>query len=103
VPKDGRLETASPPRASGKICSKVPLSSGNGSRLSSPTARSSIVGGDQSLQAKAPDTGDYGRFQQVHLGELKIEPTGKVSIAVKAISESWQPFNMKSLTLKPAP
>jgi hypothetical protein len=68
-----------------------------------PKRRSSIVGGDQSLQAKSPDTGDCGRFQQVDLGELKIEPTGKVSIAVKAVSGSWQPFNMKSLMLKPAP
>jgi len=62
-----------------------------------------IVAGDQSLQAKAPNTGNYGRFQQVDLGELKIGQTGKVSIAVKAIPEGWQPFNMKSLTLKPAP
>jgi len=62
-----------------------------------------IVAGDQSLQAKAPNTGNYGRFQQVDLGELNIGQTGKVSIEVKAIPEGWQPFNMKSLTLEPAP
>ncbi len=60
-----------------------------------------IVVGDQSLPAKAPNTGDYGRFQKIDLGELSIGQAGKVSVAVKAVPEGWQPFNLKSLTLSP--
>jgi alpha-L-fucosidase len=60
-----------------------------------------IVAGDQTLQAKAPNTGNYGRFQKVDLGEIQIEQTGKVVVAVKAVADAWQPFNLKSLTLTP--
>jgi alpha-L-fucosidase len=60
-----------------------------------------IVAGDQTLQAKAPNTGNYGRFQQVDLGEIKIQQTGQVVVAVKAVADGWQPFNLKSLTLTP--
>jgi alpha-L-fucosidase len=61
-----------------------------------------VVVGDQSLSAQAPNTGDYGRFQKVDVGELGIDQTGKISVAVKAVPEGWQPFNLKSLTLRPA-
>ena len=60
-----------------------------------------IVAGDQTLQAKAPNTGNYGRFHKVDLGEIQIEQTGKVVVAVKAVADAWQPFNLKSLTLTP--
>jgi len=60
-----------------------------------------IVAGDQSLEARAPHTGDYGRFERVDLGELTIAQAGKITVAVKAVSEGWQPFNLRSLTLRP--
>ena len=60
-----------------------------------------IVAGDQTLPAKAPNTGNYGRFQEVDLGEIKIDQTGNVVVAVKAVADGWQPFNLKSLTLTP--
>jgi hypothetical protein len=57
--------------------------------------------GDSKVTAKAPTTGDYGRFQRVPLGEIEIASSGKASLAVKPIKEGWQPFNLKSLTLQP--
>jgi alpha-L-fucosidase len=60
-----------------------------------------IAVGDRKLVAKAPTTGDYGKFQTVELGKLDIPAAGKVSLAVRAIADGWQPFNLKSLTLKP--
>lgn len=60
-----------------------------------------IVAGDQSLSAKAPVTGDYGRFQTVELGRLKLAQAGTISVAVKAVAEGWQPFNLRSLTFVP--
>ena len=58
--------------------------------------------GNQKLQGKAPNTGDYGRFQKLELGTVELTQPGKTSIAVKPVKEGWQPFNLKSLALQPA-
>jgi alpha-L-fucosidase len=59
-----------------------------------------VIVGDQKLKAKAPNTGDYGRFQKTELGEIEI-PTGKTTLVIKAIKEGWRPFNLTTLTLSP--
>ena len=59
--------------------------------------------GDQKLAAQAPNTGDYGKFQQVELGTLELARSGKASLIVKAVPEGWQPFNLKSINLTAAP
>jgi alpha-L-fucosidase len=61
-----------------------------------------IAVGNRKLKAKAPITGDYGKFQKVELGTVEIATAGKTSLSVRAIREGWQPFNLKSLQLKPA-
>ncbi|MBI5384040.1 MAG: alpha-L-fucosidase [Verrucomicrobia bacterium] len=60
-----------------------------------------IVVGNRKLSGKAPNTGDYTKFKKVELGTLEISVPGKTSLAVKAVPQGWQPFNLKSLTLKP--
>jgi alpha-L-fucosidase len=57
--------------------------------------------GDQKLEAKAPTTGDYGKFQKVELGSIELANPGKVSLSVKAVSQGWQPFNLKVVKLIP--
>jgi hypothetical protein len=59
--------------------------------------------GGQKLEAKAPATGDYGKFEKVELGTLELANPGKVSLTVKAVSDGWQPLNLRSLKLTAAP
>jgi alpha-L-fucosidase len=59
--------------------------------------------GNQKIKATAPNTGNYGKFQKVELGTLELTATGKVSLAVKAVKDGWQPFNLRSIKFKPAP
>jgi alpha-L-fucosidase len=59
--------------------------------------------GDQKLKGSAPNTGDYVKFQPVDLGSLEIRGTGRMSLAVHAIADGWQPLNLKSIKLTPIP
>jgi len=59
--------------------------------------------GGQKIQAKAPVTGDYGKFQTLDVGVIQLDKTGKTALAVKAVREGWQPLNLKSIRLAPAP
>jgi hypothetical protein len=58
--------------------------------------------GNQKLQAKAPATGDYGKFQRVDLGTLEIPTAGKAALSVKPVKTGWQPMNLRAIRLKPA-
>jgi alpha-L-fucosidase len=60
-----------------------------------------VAVGQHKLDAKAPVTGDYGKFQKVELGVLELDAAGKTSLAVRAVREGWQPFNLRSLRLTP--
>src|SRR5262249_249284 len=42
---------------------------------------------------------DYGRLQVVELGKLELKNAGNASLAVKAMPEGWQPFNLRSIKL----
>jgi chromosome segregation ATPase len=66
-------------------------------------ARFQVVFADQKLEANAPNTGDYGRFQQVELGSVELTSSGKTRVAVRPIPEGWQPMNLKTLDLVPLP
>jgi len=59
--------------------------------------------GDQKLQGTAPKTGDYTKYQKVKLGTIEFPAAGKTSLAIKAVKEGWQPFNLRSLKFQPAP
>jgi alpha-L-fucosidase len=54
----------------------------------------------QKVQGTINSTGDYGKFRVVKLGTLQIAAPGKVSIAVRAVKEGWQPVNVKAVRLK---
>jgi len=58
--------------------------------------------GAQTLEAKAPATGDYGKFQDLELGTLELTGPAKASISVRARKEEWQPLNLRKLRLTPA-
>jgi len=71
--------------------------------IAAPAASAFVISANgQSLNGKAPNTGDYGKFRSVKLGTLKISSTGKITIAVKPVVDGWQPINLKSIRLKPA-
>jgi alpha-L-fucosidase len=57
--------------------------------------------GAQKLEAKAPATGDYGKFQKMDLGVIELTSPGNLSLAVRAVADGWQPFNLRSITLTP--
>lgn len=56
--------------------------------------------GDQKLTARSPKTGDYGKFQKVELGQIKVS-AGKATLVIKPVKEGWRPFNLAALTLAP--
>ena len=61
-----------------------------------------VVVGGQTLAAKAPNTGDYGKFQRVVLGVIDLVKPGKTILSVKAVAAGWQPLNLRSINLVPA-
>jgi hypothetical protein len=62
-------------------------------------SRFQVVLADQTLEGSAPNTGDYGRFQQVEVGAVELTSAGKTRVAVRPIPEGWQPMNLRSLDL----
>ncbi len=59
--------------------------------------------GEQTLKPATPSTGNYGKFETVEVGTLSIAAAGKATLAVKPVAQGWQPINLKSITLTPAP
>jgi alpha-L-fucosidase len=59
------------------------------------------VGGSRTRGA-VPVTGDYGKFKVTKLGVLEIAAPGKVTLAVRPITDGWHPVNLKAIRLKPA-
>jgi alpha-L-fucosidase len=57
---------------------------------------------DQKIQGAAPVTGDYGKFKQTKVGVVEIASPGKVTIAVRPVTDGWHPMNLKALRLTPA-
>ncbi len=55
----------------------------------------------QRLQAQCPKTGNYGRFEKVTVGTLRLDKPGIYRLAVKPVAEGWRPLNLKSVTLRP--
>ena len=60
-----------------------------------------IIVGDQKLAGTSPATQDYVKFQRTDLdGSLDLA-AGTVALTVQPVADSWQPMNLRSLTLQP--
>jgi len=57
--------------------------------------------GDQNLHTEAPVTGDYGKFKRVKVGNVEIQSTGKMTVALHGVQEGWHPINVRSVRLQP--
>jgi alpha-L-fucosidase len=57
--------------------------------------------GHHALEAKAPNTGDYGKFQEVEVGSFDLSK-GAATLQVTPSANHWQPVNLRSVTLTPA-
>ncbi|HEY5914243.1 MAG TPA: alpha-L-fucosidase, partial [Verrucomicrobiae bacterium] len=65
--------------------------------------KSAVVVAIGSLKSKAetPNTGDYGKFEQVKLGSLEIKSSGKATLSIRAVPDGWSPVNVRSIRLQP--
>jgi alpha-L-fucosidase len=61
-----------------------------------------VVSSDQSLEVRAPVTGDYGKFQTVEAGTLTLKAQGAVTLAVRPVKGEWNALNLKEVRLQPA-
>ncbi len=59
-----------------------------------------VVAGEQEAKNSVAATG--GRFRLAKIGTLELRSPGKVTIAVKPVSEDWHPINLRTVRLKPA-
>ena len=57
----------------------------------------------QTLRSTAPVTENYDSYQTVTLGTVELKEPGQVTLAVHPIATGWQPMNLRSITLTPAP
>ncbi|WP_182869027.1 alpha-L-fucosidase [Rhodopirellula sp. JC639] len=55
---------------------------------------------DSQLTATVASTGGYGRYTEKDLGPLRIDSPGRMSLRVHPVPGSWQPINLRQLTLK---
>jgi alpha-L-fucosidase len=60
-----------------------------------------IAIGERAVEAAAPSTGSYDRYQQAMIGQIEILRGGKTSLIFKPIKDGWKPINLKSVALKP--
>jgi hypothetical protein len=58
-----------------------------------------VVG--QTIHCTGPATANYIEFKLAILGTIDVPTAGKTTLAVKPNKESWQPMNLKSITLIP--
>jgi alpha-L-fucosidase len=60
-----------------------------------------VVVGDKTLRGASPVTANYFDFKPVKLGVVEISKTGKTTLAVRPVTDQWQPLNLRSIQLKP--
>jgi len=57
--------------------------------------------GGQTLQAEAQNTGTYQNFKTYKIGQIKIDKPDKYDLEIRPVRDSWQPINLRVVTLKP--
>ncbi|QEF97980.1 Alpha-L-fucosidase [Stieleria maiorica] len=65
-----------------------------------PQTRFRVSVHQSELTATVTSTGGYGRYAEKDLGTLRIDQPGRMSVRVHPIPGSWQPINLRQLTLK---
>jgi hypothetical protein len=59
--------------------------------------------GGEKISALAPQTGGWGKFQAIDLGQVQIKQPGELTIKVGAKDiASWRAINLNSVQLTPA-
>jgi alpha-L-fucosidase len=54
-----------------------------------------------SVAAKIPNTGDYAKFQEVELGQLRIQKAGTEKFNLRAVQNGWSPVNVRAVRILP--
>jgi alpha-L-fucosidase len=68
--------------------------------LTNPTVFDLSVSGSH-LSGNVPVTGDWDKYQDISLGTLTIEKTGKTQVSVKPVDPAkWNPMNLRGIHLK---
>ncbi len=57
--------------------------------------------GQRQLKATVPNTGNYGAFRSVKLGQIQIDEQGSSAVVVRPEKQAWSPVNIRCITLKP--
>jgi alpha-L-fucosidase len=53
------------------------------------------------IEATSPNTGNYGTFETVTLGRIRIDEAGAHTLTIRPNKRAWSPINVRSITLKP--
>ncbi len=81
----------------GKFVVSAPVAALSGS------SQLSIQVGDQTIEATAPDTGDYAKFKTADFGTITLGKVGEYKLTVRPAANHWSPINLRTVTLKPVP
>ena len=57
--------------------------------------------GEQKLDAKVPNTGNFHTYQKAELGTVMIASAGVTRIRICAVEQGWAPINLATVTLTP--
>lgn len=49
-----------------------------------------------------PNTGSYTAYKAIDLGTIEISRAGQVSLLIRTNSRPWQPFNLRTIKMRPA-
>lgn len=58
--------------------------------------------GTRKVTFKAPNTGDYQKYQTVDLGTIEVKESGKATITIHAVPNGWSPINIRAIRIRPA-
>jgi hypothetical protein len=56
---------------------------------------------DQSREVTIASSGSYRSFQPLAIGTFSIEQAGKQTISFQPVNASWNPVNLRSVSLTP--
>ena len=60
-----------------------------------------VIVADNTLAARAPNTGGYEAFKEVSLGAVRLYAAGEYDLAIRPEPKRWKPVNVRAVLLKP--